>query len=333
MMIQHATLRSPLVCASLILGAVSIGSALAQRPAIPQTEGASVVKPPATPDPNAAAMEERIESLAQEVRSHPDDAELLATYGLSLVRYGRHDEGLNALMRASAKAPEEPRVALLYSKALLRVKSFEQAAVKALKVVDSPLATKKEIGEACSVAGYARYRQGNAEQAEKYLREAVAHMPQDAGANLNLGLVIYSTGQVAKGISLMEKAALLAPDDPRIQRIIAGLYDTLGQSEKSLEAWEVVSTAYPADIEIRLKLAAGWLALNRADRSLPHLQSLAATPPPNRRVQILLSTAYSALGEFENARAHAEEARRLGANVTDLLQRIANDEAAESGYE
>ncbi len=297
------------------------GEARAQTPVIPDTQGVGHIRS-MTHNPLESAAHERLRRLAEQVRRHPDDAELLATYGLALVRSGQHDEGLNALMRASAREPEEPRVSLLYSKALIKTGHPEQAIEQALKAARSPLSSEDEVGEAFSVAGFARYRQGRVPEAEKYLRQSVKHTPRNAGAVLNLGLVLYSSGRRAAGVAAMEKAAQLAPEDPRIQRIVADLYDNTGQPRKSLEAWEKVSSAHPEDVDVHLKIAMGWVSLGEAGKAVTHLRDAVAAQPNNHRVHVVLAAALAQIGSFEEARTEAARARDLGAEVTELLKTI-----------
>lgn len=306
------------------LGIAFAGQVLAQTPAIPESEGVSHLR--AMPERrDRSRREKRLEEMAAAVRRNPDDAKQLASYGLALVHAGRHDEGLNALIRASSKAGLEPEVNLLYAKALIRTGSPEQAIEKALEVTQSPLATQDEIGEAYSVAGFARWRQGSISGAETYLRQAIKYTPKNAGALLNLGLVLYGSDRRSAGIASMEKAALLAPDDARIQRIMADLYDNMGQSEKSLAAWEKVAVARPDDVQVRLKIATGWLAQEQAAKAIPHLVVAVEESHKQknkRQAHVLLANAFAQTERYEEAREQAKEAQRLGADMSDLLQLI-----------
>ncbi len=302
--------------------AASIAPALAQTDGPVENQRARMrIRAVRTKAP-ASSEENRVDRLAREARENPGDAALLAAYGLALVNAGRTDEGITTLERASRKAPGSAEVRILHAKGLLKAQRVKEAVQIAMIVARSARSTPEEAGEAYSVAGFGVWRLGDLRKAEAYLRQALEFTPKNHGAMLNLGLLVYNTGRYSQGAELMEKAAALAPDDPRVQKTVADLYESTGQARKSLEAWERVAASRPKDGRLRMKLGSGWYALGEYAKALPHYEAAAAYLAGEPEPLLGLASVLLQLGRHDEARAAALQAKELGATVERLLALI-----------
>jgi len=271
---------------------------------------------------------QEVRLLAEQVRQNPNDSVLLARYGLSLVKAGRSDEGLSALSRAVVTSPDEPEVLLLHSKGLLRTGHFDEAARDALKAVKSPLASQEQEAEGFSVAGFAKWRQGNVTAAEGLLRKSVAKDRSNPRPFFNLGMLLYSSGRRVEGTKYLEEAAQIAPKDLKVLRVLSDLYERQGQVDRALVYLERAARILPNDARLGAKIGVLYLTRGEAEKAISHFDRVVSLEPSNKDYHLAYATCLAKSGRLDEARRQAGIAEELGADISavrELIDKQAGD--------
>lgn len=288
--------------------ALALALALGLAPAAPAQEPAAV----GGPVPGAAETRPDLAKLEAEAKARPGDAAAQGHYGLALVRTGKVDEGLAALVRASGLAPDDPTVLLLYAKGLTAAKRDAEAADVALRAARSPLAPPRLKAEAYFTAGSIRWRQGSSPEAEEYLREAVKLDPSNGGAQLNLGLFLYGKGNIPEGLANMQQAAEHSPDNAQVQMRLARVMEAMGQTERAIEYWTRAMQLRPGDGDIRFILGNHLFAVGRYEEAAAQLKRAVEIRDSDANAHLAYGETLLRLKRFGEAMVQAEAARRLG---------------------
>jgi Flp pilus assembly protein TadD len=270
--------------------------------------------------------QQRLDELARIVRENPDDALEMARYGLALIQVGRKDDGLAALTRASAQAPEDPRVSLYHAKGLWKSGYVVEAFDEALEVTRSPLASQEDVAEAYFVAGTVRSIQGDYGSGEKYLVASIARDAGNIGALVNLGLMLVAQGRSGEGLGYLMKARVRAPESERVQLTYAKVLEHLGKMEEAREAWEVVLRFRPDDVYVLAHLGGAYLATHRNEQAAEKLARVVELEPDDPLAHLMYGEALLRLGRYDEARLQAAEAGKLGQPAESLLAAIEFEE-------
>jgi tetratricopeptide (TPR) repeat protein len=278
------------------------------------------------PGPPAATPEgpPNLSKLEADAKARPNDAQAQAHYGLALARTGTIDEGLAVLVRAAGMAPDDPTVQLLYAKGLMAAKRDAEAADTALRAARSPLATKKIAAEAYFTAGSIRWRQRSAKEAEEYLREAVKLDPTNGGAQLNLGLFLYSGGNIPEGLLFMQQAADTSPQNAQVQMRLARVMEAMGKTDRAIDYWTRAMVLRPDDGDIRFILGNHLFAVGNYQEAAVQLARAIEIRESDANAHLAYGEALLRLKRFDEAQAQAEAAKRLGiaAPADSLMDRI-----------
>lgn len=307
-------------CALGALAALAIGLAPAAWAQAP------VPAPAAAPAPAAEAVEARpdLAKLEADAKARPSDPEAQAHYGLALVRTGKVDDGLAILVRAGGMAPDDPTVLLLYAKGLVAAKRDAEAADVALRAARSPLATNRLAAEAYFTAGSIRWKQRSLKEAEDDLRQAVKLDPTNGGAQLNLGLLLYSEGNIPEGLLYMQQAAENSPDNAQVQMRLARVMEALGKTDRAIDYWSRAMELRPDDGDIRFILGNHLFAVGRYEEAAVQLQRAIAIRGSDANAHLAYGETLLRLKRYEDALVEAEAAKRLGvgAPADSLIQLI-----------
>lgn len=265
-------------------------------------------------DPGAAspATLARVQELESALARTPDDPRLLAEYGAALVRAKRATDGLAALDRAMVLAPDEPAIALELARAHAALAQHARAAAVAVQVAQSPLASDAERSEGYYIAGNARAKLGEREDAERLFRAAVDADSKNAKALMNLGVLLYSSDRESEGISSLMLAAKRANDDPRLLIRIADVLDATGRTEMALPMRKRTVELLPAEPDAHIVYARALMNARMIEEAAAELQRAVELAPENGYAHVSLAQVLLLSERFDEAEAHAKRARELG---------------------
>jgi tetratricopeptide (TPR) repeat protein len=92
------------------------------------------------------------------------------------------------------------------------------------------------------------------DEAEKLIRTALEHKPDDGYITDSLGWVFYQKGDYLKAVTYLERAAELVPDDPIIREHLGDVYLKLDESRKALESYRRAMSLDPENQGVREKI-------------------------------------------------------------------------------
>ncbi|HEY0627108.1 MAG TPA: tetratricopeptide repeat protein [Allosphingosinicella sp.] len=175
----------------------------------------------------------------------------------------RHQEAAEAYGRALTLLKEDPDAQPEWTLHLLRGGSLEQAerwpeAKAALEAAYKLAPTQAVV---LNYLGYAQLeRRENIDAAMKLIAEAAKLQPDSAEITDSLGWAHFLTGDTAKAIELLERAAQGAAADPEINEHLGDAYFKVGRRYEARYAWKAALLYAEAKDAPRLqaKIDAGW---------------------------------------------------------------------------
>ena len=78
----------------------------------------------------------------------------------------------------------------------------------------------------------------NLDEAERLIKEALKHKPDDGYITDSLGWVYYKKGLFNQALTFLEKAASLEPEDPTILEHLGDVYLKVNQNQKALKSYK-----------------------------------------------------------------------------------------------
>lgn len=171
-------------------------------------------------------------------------AEARVALGLLDARAGRTEKAHAELTEAAAlkDAPAELRAHAL--RALASMDSASQPDIardELLAAVKLTGETEPDITLAAQLAG----RAGDATDAEKAYRRALAQDPTDADAASSLAPLLSHAGKAAEAEEVLQKAIAAHPNDPRLMAQLAAVYGAEGKAQQGIDLLTQVRTADP----------------------------------------------------------------------------------------
>ncbi len=214
-----------------------------------------------------------------------------------------------------------------------------------------------------SQQGLAAAEQGDDEQAQTLLAQAVEACPVDPEARGYYADVLWRRGEKEKAVAEAEEASRLAGEDPLVQVRLARMYIDSGQidrarivAERAIDLAPKLSSAWairgrvsrasgdahraladfhqavnfsPDNQQVLMEVAESYRVLNQPRRALVVLRRLADSYPPGQEPQDVLhmtGLAHMALGRYEDAARNLEAAVRRDRPTPDLLCHLAEVE-------
>lgn len=111
-----------------------------------------------------------------------------------------------------------------------RFREAEVEILRALSLVPSDV-------RALNLLALVRFKQGRLEEARDTYREIIAASPDDATVRLNLGLLALKLERIDEAVAELEKAARLAPGDPRAASYLGYAYAKRGDTAAAAAAF------------------------------------------------------------------------------------------------
>jgi len=116
-------------------------------------------------------------------------------------------------------------------------------------------------------------------QAERYARQAVHLMKDDASAHNNLAMALVKQGKFADGVVELREAKRLEPEIPFRHTVLADLYVSAEKYEDAVEEYRQAAALAPQDAQIHYKLLQMLLLLKRRDEAVAECEKLKTLTP------------------------------------------------------
>lgn len=170
-----------------------------------------------------ARGDEAIHVLEEGVRLNPDNYEILSKFGISLIKYGRLDQGIDVCRRSLAMIDYDPDVWSHLGVAYWRKGDFQKAQeyyLKALSLDKDNAGVFSNLGMLHLSLFKQDKKRADHLQASEYFKKAIERDPTLASAYNGLGDTYNVIGQTDAAITLWEKTIDLDPDmDPAVYNL------------------------------------------------------------------------------------------------------------------
>ena len=172
---------------------------------------------------------------------------------------------------------------------------------------DRALAVEPDNPALRAFAGLAAARSGDPAAAIPHFRFAVAAMPGDASARINLATALLATNQLDEA----GEVCAAGGSDPRLRRIAAYVFQQQGRLTDAAEAYEGAIAAFPSDWESVNNLGNVRAALGETDAAIAAFRQAIALRPDLIEIVINLSNLLGAADRHDTRQQVMREAARI----------------------
>ena len=236
---------------------------------------------------------------ASDLLPHNNDVQLkAATFLLASQQF--EDARVRAA-RVLQKDPKNVNALILLGSALAGLHDFAAA----LKQIEQAVQLDATSAPAYAALGTIQAARGRQQEAEAAFRKAVATNPQRADAHLALASFLWTGGRIAEAEAPLEKAVELEPRNTMANSAMAAFYLA---THRAPEAERYLRAAAEADTDpaapLKLALADYYVSLNRVDAATTLLTQLAKNRATGTAARTRLAVlAYEHSGHTEGHRA------------------------------
>ena len=192
-------------------------------------------------DPQAA-----IDLTRQAIERHPRDAEGYLYLGGFYEAAKRLPEAAAALREGLAVAPENPRLHFRLGAVLDKMGERQEC----IRQMETAITLDPKDAVALNYLGYTLADMGiRLEDAEVYIKRALAVRPDDGYITDSLGWVYFKMGRYEQALTWLMKATESLPDDPVITEHLGDAYGALGRWREAEGSYERALQLGPEDRE------------------------------------------------------------------------------------
>jgi len=180
-------------------------------------------------------MKNAINHLKEAINKTPDDPELFYYLSMFYEDIQKFKDAVTALKKAIEISPNEEkflfRLGVVYDKW-----NKKEDSIKTMKAV---IKLNPEHTNALNYLGYTYADLGiNLDEAERLIKEALKHKPNDGYITDSLGWVYFKKGLFAKALNLLKKAVELVPDDPIMLEHLGDAYHKTNDRVNALKFYK-----------------------------------------------------------------------------------------------
>lgn len=156
--------------------------------------------------------------------------------------------------------------------------------------------------------------QNRLDAASPLLEKAIALYPQLSDAHMNLGTVLYLTGQPETGVQYIKKGLELEPDSHIGYNQLGVVYDKLGQRDLAIDALKKAVELKPDYAFGYYNLGKAYLFANRLKHAEAALEKGLKLDPSNNDGKLHLAALYAKQERFSDAIALAKDVTKKQPN-------------------
>jgi tetratricopeptide (TPR) repeat protein len=244
---------------------------------------------------------DRAEQADQVVRGalarHPDDARSLAAAGVVSLARKDYAQAERLYARARDRDPEDPQIRL----GLAAARARQGRVAEAIQELEA-LSPRAHTGAV--VSALARYYLDSNRPADAItlLGPMVAQYPRYAQARFLLGLAYLSNGDPDRARVELEALERQLPEDPTVQRYLAGVYLKLDRASDALARLAPLAKTFERDPEYHVERGRALAALGRLDEAQRAAETALRIAPETLQAYVLLGEIRYQRGDVAGAR-------------------------------
>jgi len=167
---------------------------------------------------------------------------------------------------------------------------------------------------------------GRREEAIAYYRKAIEIAPDKILAYYNLGDLYHSMGRYRAAVDLYIRALKINPNFLLAHYDLGNAYKKLGLTKKAIASYGEAIRIDGSFANAYHQMGLAYLDMGDYDKAIVYLKKSSEIDPQNAYAHHSLAFVYSRLGRDDIARAHAEQARSLGAKSEFLDELLKSHE-------
>jgi tetratricopeptide (TPR) repeat protein len=275
-----------------------------------------------------------VDVLTQLVGRRPGDAQVRRLLAQALVANGQPKQAVQELEEARAAAPDDPELAFALATGYLRLKKVDAA-----ERLFAEIAARRPIAATHVLIGRTYRDVGEYERARTELRAALKLDPRARRAHYYLGMVAVAEGmsRLDEAIAEFQAEVKLAPQDAPANLELGMALVEARRHEEALPALEIALRSGPPQALALYYLGRCQLALDRRAEAVASLRRALELAPGQgagdaqiRLIHNQLGTALREVGATDEAASHFAEAERLSARGAEAARQEMERRMAEA---
>ncbi|MBN42141.1 MAG: hypothetical protein CL573_01480 [Alphaproteobacteria bacterium] len=167
-----------------------------------------------------------------------------------------------------------------------------------------------------------RHRAGELDAAAELYELILAQLPDHPEVLQLKGILVAQSGEMGKGLELLERAVELAPESGPIRANLAKLRLDLGDVIGAISAYETAHACDPNNPEIAFNLAGALVMSGRQAEAIACLESTLDVAPCHPGILANLGNLYRQNGRYEESRDLLERAVKAAPDDPEMLHSL-----------
>ena len=172
---------------------------------------------------------QRVETLAAQYRSRPNDPAIAIAYAQALRATGQRAQAAAVLQQASIRNPKNPSVLGAYGRSLADIGQFSQA----LDVLGKAHTPDKPDWRVLNAQGAVLDQMGNNAEARRYYETALKIAPEEPAILSNLGLSYALSKNLTRAEATLRRANADQRAEPKVRQNLALVLALQGKFEEA----------------------------------------------------------------------------------------------------
>ena len=253
------------------------------------------------------------------VKADAENTEALQGLSVLLLSKDKNQEAIAILEKLAAKSNENPAVLGVLAEALTNLKKYDEALVKANKVIE--IAPKVTLGY--NLRARIHVLKDDLKAAVEDLDEALKIDPKDLASLLLRSRLLAAQGKDDQAKADVEKALALNPDIPQAILLRSMLAAQKGNIAEAVADLQVLIHSDPKNAEYRLQLAAVYVADKRPRKAIEILDAIIDDDPKNSDALRSRGDALLSITKHADAIADYDNALKIDPEDTGVLNNLA----------
>lgn len=245
--------------------------------------------------------------------------------GLLAFETGQYDIAEERLLKVLKVAPEHSKTLLLFGTVNFAQEDFEQASYYMSKYIQA------QPGDitARKLLGRAYMKMGQLEDAKAVLKAGLNIKQDDAELLGLIGISQLQSGNIALGISELEKAVVKAPASDALRNELAMAYIAAGDNDKAIQQLNTILDEGGRQHQSKVLLISAHLRAEQYDKAIGVALEIKNQSPDDAATQLLVGRVFVVSKDNVEARKYFNKALQIKPDYLQALMSLAELEERE----